>query len=653
MLFRTVASLFRQTTPRLHLALPSARRSRFLSTAAMAKVDTTVRLSRLRTLMKERNVQVYIIPSEDSHSSEYIAACDARREFISDFTGSAGCAVVTLHAAALATDGRYFNQAAKQLDGNWTLLKQGLQDVPTWQEWSAEQSAGGKNVAVDSSLISGSTAKKLVDKIRKCGGADLLPLDENLVDLVWGDERPPDPREVINVLPERFAGKPVQNKLTELRHDLDKRHSPGLLVSMLDEIAWLFNLRGNDIPYNPVFFSYAIITSHSATLYVDDSKLDSACRSHLSANDVRVKPYDAILNDARELHSSVNQKRQTDGTHPLGSFLLSSKGSWALKRALGGDSSVDEVRSPIGDAKAIKNDVELAGMRACHIRDGAALIEYFAWLEDQLVTRKVVLDEVDAADKLEQLRVKQQDFVGLSFPTISSTGANAAVIHYGPERGNCATIDPGAVYLCDSGAQYLDGTTDTTRTLHFGEPTNAEMEAYTLVLKGNIALDLAVFPKGTTGFALDCLARQHLWQNGLDYRHGTGHGVGSFLNVHEGPIGIGTRVQYAEVALAPGNVISNEPGYYEDGRFGIRIENVIIVKEVKTRHTFGDKPFLGFEHVTMVPYCRNLIKADMLTDTEKSWINGYHAEILEKTREYFHQDELTTAWLSRETQRIE
>ena len=364
-----------------------------------------------------------VVPSEDNHSSEYIAACDARREFISGFTGSAGCAVITLQAAALATDGRYFNQAATQLDGNWTLLKQGLQDVPTWQEWSAEQSAGGKNVAVDSSLISGSTAKKLEEKIRKCGGAELLPMDENLVDLVWGDERPPHPREVITVLPDKFAGKSVKSKLTELQQELNKRHSPGLLVSMLDEIAWLFNLRGSDIPFNPVFFSYAIITPHAATLYVDDFKLDSACRSHLSTNDVRVKPYDAILSDARELHTSVTRKSLVDGSPPLGSFLLSNKGSWALKRALGGDSSVDEVRSPVGDVKAIKNKVELEGMRACHIRDGSALIEYFAWLEDQLLAKKAILDEVEAADKLEQLRSKQRDFVGLSFPTISSTGA--------------------------------------------------------------------------------------------------------------------------------------------------------------------------------------------------------------------------------------
>ncbi|KAL7814879.1 X-prolyl aminopeptidase [Trichoderma aethiopicum] len=620
----------------------------------MGKANTTQKLAKLRALMKEHNVQVYVVPSEDSHSSEYIAACDARREFISGFTGSAGCAVITETAAALATDGRYFNQATQQLDENWTLLKQGLQDVPTWQEWAAEQSAGGKTVAVDSTLVTASIAKKLAEKIRKSGGSDLVPLDVNLVDAVWAEDRPARPQQRITVLSEKFAGKSVQSKLSDVFSELEKKRSPGLFISMLDEVAWLFNLRGNDIPYNPVFFSYAVITPKGAALYVDESKLDEECREHLNKCNVAIKPYGSFFRDAEFLHQQfVASTQSAEGASPAGSFLMSNKGSWALKRALGGDGAVEEIRSPIGDAKAIKNETEMEGMRACHIRDGAALIEYFAWLEDQLVNKKTVLDEVQAADKLEELRSKHEHFVGLSFPTISSTGANAAVIHYGPERGNCATIDPKAIYLCDSGAQYLDGTTDTTRTLHFGEPSEAEREAYTLVLKGNIALDVAVFPKGTTGFALDSLARQHLWKTGLDYRHGTGHGVGSFLNVHEGPIGIGTRIQYTEVPLAPGNVISNEPGYYEDGRFGIRIENIVMVKEVKTKYAFGDKPFLGFEHVTMVPYCRNLINESMLSEAEKAWLNASNAEILEKTKGFFEGDALTMAWLTRETRPID
>ncbi|KAK0384781.1 hypothetical protein NLU13_7259 [Sarocladium strictum] len=620
--------------------------------ATMAKVDTTGRLAELRKLMAEKDVQVYIIPSEDSHSSEYIAACDARRAYISGFTGSAGCAVVTQDKAALATDGRYFSQAAAELDDNWTLLKQGLQDVPTWQDWSADESAGGKTVAVDPTLLPIAAVSKLAEKIEKKGGKQLLPLDVNLVDAVWAKDRPAQPSQPVTVLSDEFAGKSVSAKIADLRHELDKKSSPGFVVSMLDEVAWLLNLRGSDIPHNPVFFSYAIVTAEVATLYVDESKLDDACRSHLKANNVEIKAYADIFGDCEKLCTDVKQKAEADGgsLSTTGSFLISNKASWALKLALGGDDAVEDIRSPIGDAKAIKNETEIAGMRACHVRDGAALIEYFAWLEEQLIAKKAHLDEVDGADKLQEIREKQKHFVGLSFRTISSTGANAAVIHYSPKKESCAVIDPEAIYLCDSGGQYIDGTTDTTRTLHFGEPTDMEREAYTLVLKGHIALDRAIFPKGTTGFALDSMARQHLWMYGLDYRHGTGHGVGSYLNVHEGPIGIGTRVQYTEVALSAGNVISNEPGYYEDGKFGIRIENIIIVKETKTKHTFGDKPYLGFEHVTMVPYCRNLIDTKLLTEPEKEWLNSYHAEVLEKTRGFFEGDKVTMAWLERETQ---
>ncbi|KAJ8121722.1 hypothetical protein ONZ43_g1901 [Nemania bipapillata] len=613
----------------------------------MEKVNTTDRLIELRKLMKERKLDVYIVPSEDSHSSEYIAPCDARRAFISGFTGSAGCAVITHDRAALATDGRYFNQASKQLDDNWLLLKQGIQDVPTWQEWSAEQAEGGKVVAVDPTLLTSGTAKKLSEKIQKSGGKELEAVAENLVDIVWGSDKPSRPNEPVIILDEKFSGKDVKVKLEELRKELEKKKSLGFVISMLDEIAWLFNLRGNDIPYNPVFFSYAIVTPDEATLYIDSSKLSSECQEFLEKNKVVIKPYEDIFSDATALSKTaeVNKTEASDSKK----FLISNKASWALKRALGGDDFVEEVRSPIADAKALKNETELEGMRACHIRDGAALIEYFAWLEDQLVVKKVSIDEVEAADKLEACRAKHKDFVGLSFDTISSTGANAAVIHYKPERGSCSIIDPAAIYLCDSGAQYLDGTTDTTRTLHFGSPTEREIEAYTLVLKGNIALDTVVFPKGTTGYAVDCMARQFLWKEGLDYRHGTGHGVGSYLNVHEGPIGIGTRVQFSEVALSPGNVISNEPGFYEDGSFGIRIENIIMVKEVQTKHKFGDKPYLGFEHVTMVPYCRKLIDPDLLTTAEKQWLNDYNADIFEKTKGYF-EDELTLAWLKKETQ---
>lgn len=359
------------------------------------------------------------MPSEDSHSSEYIAACDARRAFISGFTGSAGTAVVTHDKAALATDGRYFNQAGKQLDSNWTLLKTGMQDVPTWQEWTAEESAGGKTVGVDPTLIASSVAEKLDESVKKSGGAGLKAVDENLVDLVWGADRPARSNNPVVLLPEKYTGKDTAAKLADLRKELDKKKASAFVLSMLDEIAWLFNLRGSDITYNPVFFSYAIVTRDSATLYVDASKLDAEARSYLDQNKVAIKPYGDLYRDAQALASTAEADKA--GERPT-KYLMSNKGSWALKLALGGDKFVEEIRSPVADAKAVKNDVELDGMRKCHIRDGAALIEFFAWLEDQLVNKKAVIDEVAAADKLEELRRKQKDFVGPSFDTISSTG---------------------------------------------------------------------------------------------------------------------------------------------------------------------------------------------------------------------------------------
>jgi Xaa-Pro aminopeptidase len=387
-------------------------------------------------------------------------------------------------------------------------------------------------------VITATDARKLQESLKKKSSASLVGVKENLVDKVWGSQRPPRPLEKVKALPEEYAGKRFQEKMEELRKELDKKKAAGMIISMLDEIAWLFNLRGNDIPYNPVFFSYATVTPTTATIYVNAEKLTPEAKDHLG-KDVAIRPYEALSTDLVSLSESVSIDVQSNGeSQPNGvpprktkkpKFLISTKASWALSLDLGGEDKVDEIRSPVSDAKAIKNQTELEGMRQCHIRDGAALSKYFAWLEEMLTDKKEMLDEVQAADKLEEIRSKGEHFVGLSFDTISSTGANAAIIHYKPEKGNCSVIDPKAIYLCDSGAQYMDGTTDTTRTLHFGTPSDMEIKAYTLVLKGVISIDRVIFPRGTSGFALDAFARQHLWREGLDYRHGTGHGVGSYL----------------------------------------------------------------------------------------------------------------------------
>lgn len=329
---------------------------------------------------------------------------------------------MTPDKAALFTDGRYTIQAKNQLDTNWTAFNTSNIDAKSWQDWTAESAEGQKTVAIDPSLLSASAAKKLEEKIKRKGGKALLPLSENLIDLVWGEQRPPRPALPVSVQGMDLAGKSVTDKLQDLRKELEKKQASGFVVSMLDEVAWLFNLRGNDIPFNPVFFSYAFISAEDAILYVDDSKLDDTCKSHLAANGVQLKPYESIFQDAEQRATATIAHNEKSAAEQTGRFLISNRASWALQRALGGEKLVEETRSPIGDAKAIKNKAELKGMRDCHIRDGAALIKYFAWLEDQLVAKKATLDEAQAADKLEEFRRAQDHYRELSFPTISSTG---------------------------------------------------------------------------------------------------------------------------------------------------------------------------------------------------------------------------------------
>ncbi|BFZ59617.1 hypothetical protein YB2330_000631 [Saitoella coloradoensis] len=621
-------------------SLSTFKPNNLTNTIAIGKRNMTAaaKLSALRDRMKASDVDVYVVPSEDAHQSEYIADCDARRAYISGFNGSAGCAVITTDKAALFTDGRYFNQAGMQLDlKHWTLMKVGLPDVPTWTEWVLQQAeAGKKRVGIDASLLTATEAKQLMEKLKTKSG-ELIGMNNNLVDEVWSDERPKRPAQPVFPQPYKYSGQDFSEKVAMIRKELEAKKASGSVVSMLDEIAWLFNLRGDDIPFNPVFFSFALITPTQVTLYIDESKLTEKAKAQLG-EDVTVRPYDAIFSDCSVLSDSLKSD---------GKILITNKTSWALAKALG-EKKCEEVKSCIADAKAVKNATELEGMRQCHIRDGAALIEYFAWLEEVLHSGKEI-DEVEAADYLEACRKKKEHFAGLSFPTISSTGPNGAIIHYQPEKGSCAVIDPKAVYLCDSGAQYKDGTTDVTRTLHFGSPSLTEKRNYTLVLKGHIAIARAVFPKGTTGYILDILARQFLWRDGLNYLHGTGHGVGSYLNVHEGPPGIGTRISFNETALAPGMVLSNEPGYYEDGQYGIRIENLVTVKEVETPNQFGGKPYYGFETITLVPMARSLIDISMLDSSEIEWLNEYHKEVLNKMKIFFDEEDRTYRWLERET----
>ncbi|KAI0765194.1 Creatinase/aminopeptidase [Fomes fomentarius] len=623
----------------LSLAFRTTQASRlprsYATMAAHATVDTSSRLGALRELMvrPEYNVQAVVIPTEDQHFSEYIAQCDERRAFISGFTGSAGTAVVTPQGAFLFTDGRYFLQAEKQLDQNWTLMKQGLPDVPTWQEFLSKNLEKNTRIGIDPTLIAVSDADS-IHKALEPKQSGLVSLSQNLVDLVWTD-RPPRPANKVFPLDAKYPGESHANKLKRIREELKKKETQSIVVSSLDEIAWLLNLRGSDIAYNPVFFAYVLVDGNKTLFFVNESQVDESVRKHLGPA-VEIHPYDSFFSHLTKFGQGLKGSK----------VLVSDKASLAVANAIGKD-NITVARSPVTDLKAIKNDVEVEGFRQSHLRDGAALVRYFAWLEERLNDSKE-LTESDVADQLEKYRSENEHFKGLSFPTISATGPNGAIIHYEPVRDSDSIVKKDQIYLCDSGAQYLDGTTDVTRTYHFGTPSAEEKRAFTRVLQGHIAIDTAVFPNGTTGYLLDPFARRPLWEDGLDYRHGTGHGVGHFLNVHEGPHGIGVRIAYNNTPLKPGMTVSNEPGYYADGRYGIRIENVVVVREAHTPNNFGDKGYLRFEHVTLCPMGKNLIDASLLSEKEKEWLNAYHEEILEKVSPLVQKDERALKWLQRE-----
>lgn len=612
-------------------------------------MTSSQRVAALRAVMANYHYHAFVIPSEDAHMSEYVAACDERRAFISGFDGSAGTALVTMDAAYCWTDGRYFVQAAKQLDPQvYTMMK--VHEDPSIEEWLAKNLPPGSKVAIDGKTVSINTMNRFNDAI---SSSDLspsislvtLPNDvPNLVDQVWSSARPAHPAATIVVHSTKQAGTSVQAKLKLLRTKMASKDASMLIVSALDEIAWLLNLRGADVDYNPVFWAYVTLTQSQTTLYVNETRFSDEVADHLKQNDVTVMPYDALLSD-------LAQKSWDDSSRV---WMDPNNCNYAILHTLetaDGDIQTIKKQGPISLAKAKKNDVELDGMRASHVRDGVALAKFLCWLENEVVNLGHTPSECEAADKLDGLRSEQEMFVSLSFPTISSSGSNAAVIHYRPERETCMNITTDRVYLVDSGAQYKDGTTDVTRTMHFGTPTAWQKECFTRVLQGHIAIDTLIFPKGTTGHVLDGFARQALWKVGLDYKHGTGHGVGSHLNVHEGPHVISFKDQALGTALEPGFITSNEPGYYEEDKFGIRIENLCIIVEADVKGPPGgkEKPFYGMEHVTFSPIQANMIDVSLLSNSDREWIDNYHKECFAKLSPLLQDDSETLAWLQRNT----
>nr|CCC89695.1 putative aminopeptidase P1 [Trypanosoma congolense IL3000] len=575
-------------------------------------------LSLVREAMKCHSIQALIVPSSDPHNSEYVMDSYKCRAFLTNFNGSAGTCLITMDGAYLWTDGRYWIEAARCLYPEWKLMREGSADVQSLDDFVRFNLPTDAAVGMNDSLATVASWEKLSKAM------NLVPVPEIVRPLMPRDENAPV--EMITVRPEKFNGQSRGAKVMALVEKLKKLNCEAIILSALDEVAWLTNLRGSDVPFNPVFYAYAVVRCSpepSVALFVDAAKISPAVEMELKRSSdgvgpVGLHPYEALED---YLHA-----------FPTGTpFLVDEhQTSWRLYSLLiSRGMKVHRVKSgPAQRLKSIKNAVEIQGFRDCHVRDGLALTRYLAWLHDRIALKgDTTITESSGADVLENFRREQEHFVRLSFPTISSVGPNGAIVHYTPPKEGSAPIVKNQLYLVDSGAQYLDGTTDVTRTVCFHTPSDEERQAYTLVLKGNLALHSAVWPVGTTGHRLDALARMHLWRYGLDYAHGTGHGVGSFLNVHEGPQGIGSRPNPTEATLEAGMVMSNEPGYYKADRYGIRIENLEVIVETPREHS--DKGFLTFETLTMVPLCRELINVAMLTEEEVNLVNVYHRAVRE------------------------
>lgn len=647
-------------TPGLSFSLPSAaiynmapgvKRKRDLEKPMTA----AEKVAAVRASMREHGYTAFIVPSEDAHMSEYVAACDFRRAFISSFDGSAGVVVITLEKALCWTDGRYFVQAQAQLDPDvFTMMR--MHEDPSVDSWLASNMPDGAVIGVDGMTFSVGSYERLesalVAQSSLAVTLQALPVNvSNFIDQVWGEDRPPPPSAAVTVHDIKYAGQSVSDKLETVREAMRGKNATHLVVAGLDEVAWLLNLRGSDVEYNPVFWSYVVVTLTGATLYCESSRFSEGVAEALSADNIEVQPYGSLLSDLAHNVGEGSVVWIDPSICNYAIFLAintqaTDKGP-VLSEA--GDGNIISSQGPVPLAKAKKNSVELAGARAAHVRDAIAVVKFLTWLEAEVIEHGRRPTECEAADKLDVLRSEQDMFVSLSFPTISSTGSNGAIIHYRPMPETCSRIDKEHVYLVDSGGQYRDGTTDITRTMHFGTPTAWQKECFTRVLRGHIALDSAVFPRGTTGHLLDAFARKPLWEIGRDYKHGTGHGVGSALCVHEGPHVLSFKPAAQATALDAGFLTSNEPGYYETGGFGIRIENILAVTVPEAERSGPDRPFFEFETLTFVPMQHNMMDEALMTDKERKWVDAYHVECREKIAPLLADDPAALAWLERAT----
>ena len=565
------------------------------------------RLASLRKAMLQTGVSACIIPGTDPHASEYIAECWKERVWISGFNGSAGTVVVSTDKAGLWTDSRYFLQGAEQLAGTGIeLMKQGLPETLEIIPWLSDELKAGDKVGVNPQMFSVNAYATMKTELMMVG-IELVSVD--LLAEVWA-ERPLLPLNPFFVFDTKYSGKSTTEKLTALRAELKKARANVFVMSALDDIAWLFNIRGNDVDYNPVVIAYALVEEDKATLFIAPEKLTTETRIYLENEGVSVAAYTGIYDALRGISAS---KAVLIDCAKLNQSLFEAIPAGCAKR---------NTMSPVFKLKSIKNEVEMAGVRRAMVKDGVALTKFFKWLEENVDSE--VLTEVTVDKKLYEFRSQQENFIGESFGTIAGYGPHGAIVHYSATDESASTLKPEGIFLLDSGGQYLDGTTDITRTVALGKVTDKQKADFTLVLKGHIALGTAIFPTGTRGTQLDILARKAMWDLGLNYGHGTGHGVGHFLNVHEGPQSI--RMDENPTVLQLGMFMSNEPGMYRTGEYGIRTENLVhIVPAMQTE--FGQ--FLQFETVTLFPIDKELIATEMLTASEKAWLNAYHQKVFE------------------------
>lgn len=592
------------------------------------KESITERIGRLRQYLREQSLSAFIIPSTDPHLGEYVPDHWKTREWVSGFTGSAGTAVVTLDDAALWTDSRYFLQAADQLDGTgFRLMKDRLPDTPSIPEWLGQVLSPGAVVGVDGWVNTIGETQALRESLKREGLS--LRTDCNPIATLWND-RPALPDTPVTIHPLEYAGVACHEKLSAIREKLVDCGAEGILLSTLDDIAWTLNLRGSDVHCNPVFVSYLLLTTRECILYIHPEKLTPEVKDYLMQEGVDTENYEDLPED---LHD-----------YPYATLCLDpGRTNEAVRQAVNPGAKVLLAESPVPLMKAVKNEAEIRGFHAAMLRDGVAMVKFLKWLEEAVPGGQETEMSIDR--KLCALRAEQPLFRGISFDTIAGYKEHGAIVHYEATPETDKPLAPEGLLLLDSGAQYADGTTDITRTIALGETTDDERRDYTLVLKGHIGLTRACFPQGTCGTQLDALAREAMWREGVNFLHGTGHGVGAYLNVHEGPHQI--RMNHIPTPLCPGMTVTDEPGIYRAGRYGIRTENTLLV--VPYRETeFG--AFYTFEPLTLCPIDTRPIAHSMLTSEETEWLNAYHSTVYAKLAPLL--DEAHRAWLKEKTQPI-